>query len=121
MDAEGEGRRADARKGASQQAELAARAEGGVIADGFDAELDELRGGIRERIRMQRADLLKRVQGVLAPVVEDVKNQLQSSPGELSNRLRDVVETVVRPLSHDIGRGSKVDDEVNIISKRAKR
>ncbi len=83
------------------------------------AELDELRGGIRERIRLQRADLLKRVQGVLAPVVEDVKNQLQSSPGELSNRLRDVVETVVRPLSHDIGKGSKVDDEVNTIANRA--
>lgn len=83
------------------------------------AELDELRGGIRERIRLQRADLLKRVQGVLAPVVEDVKNQLQNSPGELSNRLRDVVETVVRPLSHDIGKGSKVDDEVNTIANRA--
>ena len=83
------------------------------------AELDELRGGIRERIRLQRADLLKRVQNVLAPVVEEVKAQLQSSPGELSHRLRDVVETVVRPLSHDIGKGSKVDDEVNTITNRA--
>jgi signal transduction histidine kinase len=83
------------------------------------AELDELRGGIRERIRLQRADLLKRVQSVLAPVVDDVKTQLQSSPGELSHRLRDVVETVVRPLSHDIGKGSKVDDEVGVISNRA--
>jgi signal transduction histidine kinase len=83
------------------------------------AELDELRGGIRERIRLQRADLLKRVQNVLVPVVDEVKTQLQSSPGELSNRLRDVVETVVRPLSHDIGRGSKVDDEVNTITNRA--
>ena len=36
------------------------------------AELDELRGGIRERIRLQRADLLKRVQSVLAPVMEEV-------------------------------------------------
>jgi signal transduction histidine kinase len=83
------------------------------------AELDELRGGIRERIRLQRADLLKRVQNVLAPVVEEVRAQLQSSPGELSHRLRDVVETVVRPLSHDIGKGSKVDDEVNTITNRA--
>lgn len=83
------------------------------------AELDELRGGIRERIRLQRADLLKRVQGVLAPVVDEVKSQLQSSPNELSNRLRDVVDTVVRPLSHDIGKGSKVDDEVNVITSRA--
>ena len=83
------------------------------------AELDELRGGIRERIRLQRADLLKRVQSVLAPVVDDVKTQLQSSPSELSHRLRDVVETVVRPLSHDIGKGSKVDDEVGVIADRA--
>lgn len=83
------------------------------------AELDELRGGIRERIRLQRADLLKRVQGVLSPVVDEVKTQLQSSPSELSHRLRDVVETVVRPLSHDIGKGSKVDEEVNIIANRA--
>lgn len=83
------------------------------------AELDELRGGIRERIRLQRADLLKRVQGVLEPVVAEVKAQLQNSPSELSARLRDVVETVVRPLSHDIGKGSKVDEEVNLLSKRA--
>lgn len=83
------------------------------------AQLDELRGGIRERIRLQRADLLKRVQGVLAPVVDEVKTQLHTSPSELSHRLRDVVETVVRPLSHDIGRGSKVDDEVNTITSRA--
>lgn len=83
------------------------------------ANLDELRGGIRERIRLQREDLLKRVQAVLSPVVDEVKNQLQTSPKELSNRLRDVVETVVRPLSHDIGKGQALDQEVNIISKRA--
>jgi signal transduction histidine kinase len=83
------------------------------------AELDELRGGIRERIRLQRADLLKRVQSVLAPVLVEVKAQLQSSPGELSLRLRDVVETVVRPLSHDIGKASKVDAEVGQITNSA--
>lgn len=83
------------------------------------AELDELRGGIRERIRLQRADLLKRVQSVLAPVVEDVKVQLQTSPANLSEKLRDVVETVVRPLSHDIGRGSKFDEDVSGIASRA--
>jgi len=82
-------------------------------------ELDELRGGIRERIRLQRADLLKRVQSVLAPVVEEVKGQLQSSPNELSSKLRDVVDTVVRPLSHDIGKGSKVDEEISTITSRA--
>jgi signal transduction histidine kinase len=81
------------------------------------AELDELRGGIRERIRLQRADLVKRVQNVLAPALDDVKKQFQNSPAELSLKLRDVVETVVRPLSHDIGKGATVDEQV--ISNRA--
>ncbi len=83
------------------------------------AELDELRGGIRERIRLQRADLLKRVQTVLAPAVEQVNSELQNSPSSISMKLRDVVDTVVRPLSHDIGKGSKVDTEVETISRRA--
>lgn len=83
------------------------------------AVLDELRGGIRERIRLQRADLLKRVQAVLAPAVEQVKSELQNSPSAISLRLRDVVETVVRPLSHDIGKGSRVDDEIETIARRA--
>lgn len=82
-------------------------------------ELDELRGGIRERIRLQRADLLKRVQAVLAPAVEQVKNELQNSPQSISQKLRDVVETVVRPLSHDIGHANNLDDEVSTLTKRA--
>ena len=83
------------------------------------ADLDELRGGIRERIRLQRADLLKRVQATLAPAVQQVTSDLQNSPSLISLKLREVVETVVRPLSHDIGRGSRLDDEAEIISRRA--
>lgn len=83
------------------------------------ADLDELRGGIRERIRLQRADLLKRVQAVLAPVVDQVKNELATSPQSISLKLRDVVETVVRPLSHDIARTNDVDEEVSTLTKRA--
>lgn len=83
------------------------------------AELDELRGGIRERIRLQRADLLKRVQAALAPAVEQVKNELQTSPQSISYKLRDVVDTVVRPLSHDIGRNTDIDQEVSSLSRRA--
>jgi signal transduction histidine kinase len=83
------------------------------------AELDELRGGIRERIRLQRADLLKRVQGVLAPVVSEVELQLKTAPGELPNKLRDVVETVVRPLSHDIGIGSKFEKSADTTATKA--
>ena len=83
------------------------------------ADLDELRGGIRERIRLQQADLLKRVQTVLAPVVDQVKNELANSPKSISLQLRDIVETVVRPLSHDIGRTNNVDDEVSSLTKRA--
>lgn len=83
------------------------------------AELDELRGGIRERIRLQQADLLRRVQAVLAPAVEQVKSELKTSPQSISHKLRDVVETVVRPLSHDIGRTNNVDEAVSSLSKRA--
>lgn len=83
------------------------------------AELDELRGGIRERIRLQRADLLKRVQAVLAPAVQQVTTELKTSPSSIALKLRDVVETVVRPLSHEIGSSNNVDDEVSDLAKRA--
>ena len=74
------------------------------------AELDELRGGIRERIRLQRIDLLNRVQSVLDPVIQQLKKEMQKSSDSIALQLRDVVETVVRPLSHDVG--NKAAEEV---------
>ena len=83
------------------------------------AELDELRGGIRERIRLQRADLVRRVQVALEPAVKQIQSELESSSKTVSAKLTDLVDTVVRPLSRDIGRNTQLDNQVNQISRRA--
>ncbi|MFM1993137.1 MAG: hypothetical protein RL600_965, partial [Actinomycetota bacterium] len=83
------------------------------------AELDELRGGIRERIRLQRADLLRRVQVALEPAVKQIQSELESSSKTVSAKLTDLVETVVRPLSRDIGRNTQIDNQVSQITRRA--
>ena len=83
------------------------------------AELDELRGGIRERIRLQRADLLRRVQLALEPAVKQIQSELESSSKTASAKLTELVETVVRPLSRDIGSNAQLDNQVNQISRRA--
>jgi signal transduction histidine kinase len=83
------------------------------------AELDELRGGIRERIRLQRADLLRRVQVALAPAVQDIQSELSSSSKSAAAKLTELVETVVRPLSRDIGTNAQVDNQVSQITRRA--
>jgi signal transduction histidine kinase len=75
------------------------------------AELDELRGGIRERIRIQKAELLQQVQTVLNPAMEQVRTELaKSGAADLSLKLRSVVENVVRPLSHNIGTSTTAID-----------
>ncbi|MFM1984692.1 MAG: hypothetical protein RL723_1127 [Actinomycetota bacterium] len=84
-------------------------------------ELDELRGGIKERIRSQRQDLIRRVQEVLVPAIENVQSELNSQKVSLSNKLREIVETVVRPLSHEIGSYATADESAIKIGKRAKR
>lgn len=68
------------------------------------AELDELRGGIRERIRAQRAELLSKVLKELTPVIDRLKAELNiSASNVVVANLRDAVEHVVRPLSRDLG------------------
>lgn len=75
------------------------------------AELDELRGGIRERIRIQKAELLQQVQTVLNPAMELVRNELaKTGAADLSLKLRSVIENVVRPLSHNIGTSTSAID-----------
>jgi signal transduction histidine kinase len=75
------------------------------------AELDELRGGIRERIRIQKAELLQQVQTVLNPAMEQIRNELANvNPAISSMKLRSVVENVVRPLSHNIGTSTTAID-----------
>lgn len=75
------------------------------------SELDELRGGIRERIRIQKAELLQQVQTALNPAMEQVRNELaRAGAADLSMKLRNVVENVVRPLSHNIGTSTQAID-----------
>ncbi len=83
------------------------------------AELDELRGGIRERIRLQRADLLRRVQDALSPAVKEIQSELSNSSKSASVKITELVETVVRPLSKDIGSSSQVENQITQISRRA--
>ena len=77
--------------------------------------LDELRGGIRERIRIQLDELLAKVRSQLAPTVAEVYAQLKiaddSSSKTVAKNLMQAVEEVVRPLSHDLGR-AKIDGQV---------
>lgn len=82
-----------------------------TVLDAEKRELDELRGGIRERIRVQKAELLQQVQTVLNPAIDQVRNELQkTSSTNLADKLKNVVENVVRPLSHNIGTSNTVID-----------
>lgn len=68
------------------------------------SQLDELRGGIRERIRNQQRELSDRVQQALIPTIERVRAELNlTGSNSAIASLRDAVENVVRPLSHDVG------------------
>ena len=68
------------------------------------AVLDELRGGIRERIKVQQETLLATVQQALAPVLKKVKDfGAGSEPAMVIAELKEAVDQVVRPLSRDVG------------------
>jgi signal transduction histidine kinase len=78
-----------------------------VVLGGLESEkavLDELRGGIRERIKIQQETLLATVQQALAPVIKKVKEfGAASEPALVIAELKEAVDQVVRPLSHDVG------------------
>ena len=71
------------------------------------SRLDELRGGIRERINQQANELTKKVQASLAPAISSVYVQLkikdQESRQQIVDNLMFAVEEVVRPLSKTLG------------------
>ena len=83
-----------------------------VALGGLESEktfLDELRGGIRERIKIQQETLLVSVQEALAPVLKKVKDfGAESEPAQVIAELKEAVDQVVRPLSHVVG-SSKFD------------
>ena len=78
-----------------------------AVLGGLESEkavLDELRGGIRERIRVQQETLLATVQEALAPVLKKVRDfAAGSEPAMVIAELKEAVDQVVRPLSHDVG------------------
>ncbi len=78
-----------------------------AVLGGLESEkavLDELRGGIRERIKVQQETLLATVQQALAPVLKKVKDfGAGSEPALVIAELKEAVDQVVRPLSHDVG------------------
>jgi signal transduction histidine kinase len=85
------------------------------------SQLDELRGGIRERIKSQRKDLLARVQFQLAPVFQEMNAGTNSASTKISQRLTEFVDAVVRPLSHNIGQESSFEVRASDLTKKASR
>ena len=85
------------------------------------SQLDELRGGIRERISSERKDLLARVQFQLAPLFQEMNSGVNSAASRISQKLTDFVDAVVRPLSHNIGQESSFEVRASDLTKKASR
>lgn len=85
------------------------------------SQLDELRGGIRERISSERKDLLARVQFQLAPLFQEMNSGTNSAASRISQKLTDFVDAVVRPLSHNIGQESSFEVRASDLTKKASR
>ena len=66
--------------------------------------LADLQQTMRQRIETQRAELVGRVRGILAPAISSVRQQLKnaSDSSSIIETLTRTVDEVVRPLSHDI-------------------
>lgn len=66
--------------------------------------LDELRGGIRERIRISQEELLEKVRAILQPIVAQLRTDLQSSDAKSAViTIQNAVDQLVRPLSREMG------------------
>lgn len=66
--------------------------------------LDELRGGIRERIRTSQEELVEKVRGILQPIVAQLRTDLQSADAKSAvNTIQNAVDQLVRPLSREMG------------------
>lgn len=77
------------------------------------AILDELRGSIRERIRLQREQLVEQVEQAIAPVIERFEKEKNAQ--QSIEILQASVDEVVRPLSHAIGRPGRFSAETGMI------
>ncbi len=66
--------------------------------------LDELRGGIRERIRISQEELLEKVRAILQPIVAQLRTDLKSADAKSAvNTIQNAVDQLVRPLSREMG------------------
>jgi signal transduction histidine kinase len=66
--------------------------------------LDELRGGIRERIRISQEELVEKVRGILQPIVAQLRTDLKSADAKSAvNTIQNAVDQLVRPLSREMG------------------
>ncbi|MEY4742540.1 MAG: hypothetical protein RL672_1290 [Actinomycetota bacterium] len=76
----------------------------GVRLRGERRRLSELSQTMQQRIETQRAELAGRVQGILAPALEDVRRHLANAneSRQIIGTLSHTIDEVVRPLSHNI-------------------
>ena len=73
--------------------------------------LDSMRKNMHGQVAQQQAELLAKAQEILIPVVEQLRRGLKSQDvSKLAPRLRDTIEDVVRPLSHEIGRATSATE-----------
>ncbi len=68
------------------------------------AKLDELRGGIRERIRVSQQELVNKIRGILEPIVAQLLTDIARSDSTSAlNTIREAVDQLIRPLSREMG------------------
>lgn len=84
--------------------------------------LRQLQATMSQRIETQRAELVGRVRGILAPAIAAVRSQLTKAAdsSEVLNTLNHTVDEIVRPLSHSIAR-AEVDEVTRVEGLRARR
>ncbi|MEY3537432.1 MAG: hypothetical protein RL645_246 [Actinomycetota bacterium] len=76
--------------------------------------LRELQASMQQRIATQRAELIGRVRGILAPALASLRSQLSDAgqSRELIATITSTVDEVVRPLSHSI---AAADADVDVV------
>lgn len=82
--------------------------------------LDELRGGIRERIRISQQELLAKVRAILEPIVAQLRSDLQSSDSQSAvNTIQNAVDQLIRPLSREMGSSGSDFEQTVVADARA--
>ena len=94
----------------------------GVRLNSERIRLSHMQLTMNQRIETQRAELVGRVRGILAPAIATVRSQLAKAAdsNEVLNTLNHTVDEIVRPLSHSIAR-AEVDEIASVDGLRARR